>query len=212
VSTRIFFLIACLPLSKEIQPNIKLLWQKLNCLYYHTTDIKLLQYHICQFHYDIADLSAISIRFTIIIPHCGIIKNKEKEKKNPMNNEEFISIRRYLGKSQSQLAQLLCISTKAIQSFEQNWRKVPVYIERQLLVMILMKHNRSENLKPCWEIKRCATSCREVCIAWEYKSKYCWLISGTICEGRVQKSWEQKIKMCKECDVFKTMMPIHQHT
>ena len=124
-----------------------------------------------------------------------------------MNNEEFTRIRHHLGKSQSQIAQLLCVSPKAVQSFEQGWRRIPVYIERQLLILLSMKRGTQENLKPCWEIKHCADSCRQACIIWEYKSRYCWLISGTMCEGRVQKNWEQKIKMCRGCDVFTSMMP-----
>jgi DNA-binding XRE family transcriptional regulator len=38
-----------------------------------------------------------------------------------MNYEEFSRIRHYLDKTQSELAGLLCVSTKAIQSFEQGW-------------------------------------------------------------------------------------------
>jgi DNA-binding XRE family transcriptional regulator len=39
-----------------------------------------------------------------------------------MESNEFSGIRKYLGKTQSELAGLLCVSTKAIQSFEQGWR------------------------------------------------------------------------------------------
>jgi DNA-binding XRE family transcriptional regulator len=41
-----------------------------------------------------------------------------------MNYEEFSRIRHYLDKTQSELAGLLCVSTKAIQSFEQGWRPI----------------------------------------------------------------------------------------
>jgi len=92
-----------------------------------------------------------------------------------MNNEEFTRIRHHLGKSQSQIAQLLCVSPKAVQSFEQGWRRIPVYIERQLLVLLSMKRSTQENLKPCWEIKHCANSCRQVeaaeHVTWERTGK-----------------------------------------
>ncbi|MFC2013250.1 helix-turn-helix domain-containing protein [Chloroflexota bacterium] len=47
-----------------------------------------------------------------------------------MESKEFSKIRQHLGKSQNQLARLLCVSPKAIQSFEQGWRNVPPNAER----------------------------------------------------------------------------------
>ncbi len=44
-----------------------------------------------------------------------------------------------LGKTQSQLARLLDTSLKAIQSFEQGWRSIPVRIERQVLFLLASK-------------------------------------------------------------------------
>ena len=60
-----------------------------------------------------------------------------------MDNDEFTRIRRYLGKSQNQIARLLRVSPKAVQSFEQGWRRIPVYIERQLLVLFSMNPDHS---------------------------------------------------------------------
>jgi transcriptional regulator with XRE-family HTH domain len=51
-----------------------------------------------------------------------------------MEGKEFSQIRHYLGKSQSQLARILCVSPKAIQSYEQGLRHIPIYIERQILL------------------------------------------------------------------------------
>ena len=48
-----------------------------------------------------------------------------------MNKKEFSQIRNQLGKTQMQMAQLLGVSLKAIQSFEQGWREIPVHAERQ---------------------------------------------------------------------------------
>ena len=47
-----------------------------------------------------------------------------------MQSKEFSDIRRYLGKSQKQLAQLLYVSIKAIQSFKQGWREITANAER----------------------------------------------------------------------------------
>ncbi|OFW50408.1 MAG: transcriptional regulator [Actinobacteria bacterium RBG_13_35_12] len=125
-----------------------------------------------------------------------------------MQNKEFSSIRHYLGKSQKQLARLLCVSIKAIQSFEQGWRKVPVSAERQLLFLLSLKRQLNEGGKPCWEIKNCPVEWRENCSAWEFKAgHFCWFINGTFCQGRLEESWEKKIKICRGCKVFQLELP-----
>ena len=62
-----------------------------------------------------------------------------------MDKEEFSEIRRQLGKTQKQMAQLLATSQKAIESFEQGWRNIPVHIERQ--VFFLLVSLNSQNIK-----------------------------------------------------------------
>ena len=66
-----------------------------------------------------------------------------------MKKKELSLIRRYFGKTQKQLAQLLGISAKAIQSFEQGWRSVPIHIERQLLLLLSLKQSRAESSRTC---------------------------------------------------------------
>ncbi len=128
-----------------------------------------------------------------------------------MESNELSNIRKYLGKSQSQLARFLCVSTKAIQSFEQGWRKIPVNIERQLLYLLSLKRSRDENTKPCWEIKKCPIEWRIKCTAWELKSgQSCWFITGTFCEGKIQKDWHEKVKICQQCEVYQTILPTSQ--
>jgi hypothetical protein len=119
-----------------------------------------------------------------------------------MNKKEFSNIRHALGKSQEEMAKLLGISTKAIQSFEQGWRKVPVYAERQMyFLMYLKKH--PEKQKSCWVLNQCPKETRERCPAWEFKASHlCWFINGTICHGTVQKNWQKKIAFCRKCEVF----------
>jgi len=49
---------------------------------------------------------------------------------------------------------------------------------------------------------------RKNCPAWELKAgQICWFINGTICQGKVQKDWNEKIKICRKCKVFKLMVP-----
>jgi DNA-binding XRE family transcriptional regulator len=122
-----------------------------------------------------------------------------------MTKDEFTKIRLLLGKTQSQTAQLIGCSLKAIQSFEQGFRRVPVHVERQLLFLL-------SSLKPsrltCWEIKECPIDLRRYCPAWEFQlGNLCWFVNGTICRGETQETWEKKIRMCRRCDVFKSMLP-----
>ena len=125
-----------------------------------------------------------------------------------MDSKIFSQIRHHLGKTQNELAELLCVSPKAIQSFEQGWRKIPASAERQLLMLLSMEQASKENVRPCWEIISCPLEWRENCFVWEHKEKrFCWLISGTFCHGESQKNWEKKIEICWQCEVFHQAFP-----
>ncbi len=124
-----------------------------------------------------------------------------------MDSKEFSQIRHFFGKTQEQLAQILGVSYKAIQSFEQGWRHIPSYIERQMLLLLSLNRSKDRSVQPCWEILNCPNEWRENCIAWELKAGHlCWFINGTFCQGEVHKSWEKKIQLCRECEVYKSML------
>ncbi|MFC1988138.1 helix-turn-helix domain-containing protein [Chloroflexota bacterium] len=82
-----------------------------------------------------------------------------------MDNREFLHIRRFLRKTQEELARLLCVSPRAIQSFEQGWRNIPASAERQLLFLLSFKRSSEENTGPCWDIRSCPAEWRENCTA-----------------------------------------------
>jgi hypothetical protein len=123
-----------------------------------------------------------------------------------MDKKEFAGIRKRLGKSQREMAQLLAVSLKAIQSFEQGWRNIPAHAERQALFLLAQKGSK-EGGKTCWEIQDCPTEIRQKCPAWEFESGHlCWFISGTMCQGEIRGNWESKMKICKKCEVFRSMV------
>ena len=123
-----------------------------------------------------------------------------------MKKEEFAEIRRVLGKTQKQMAQLLGVSIKAVQSLEQGYRNVSVNIERQVLFLMAMKKNREG--PPCWDIKKCNLSTRVNCPAWEFQiGNLCWFVNGTICCGEVHDNWHAKMEYCRECEMFHAMLP-----
>ncbi len=120
-----------------------------------------------------------------------------------MDNKKFLTIRRDLQKTQKEMAQLLGLSLKAVQSFEQGWRHIPVHVERQVLFLLAMKGKGQEKTRNCWEIRQCLPKQRQNCPAWEFHCGHlCWFINGTICQGLPQKNWQKKIKICQKCLVF----------
>jgi len=128
---------------------------------------------------------------------------------NRMNKKEFSKVRRQLGKTQSQVAQLLGISVKAVQSFEQGWRKIPSYVERQALFLLAMQSDRKGKKSPnCWDVIKCSAETREACPAWQFDCGHlCWFINGTICRGGAEKNWQKKMKICRRCEVFRSALP-----
>ena len=101
------------------------------------------------------------------------------------------------------MSQLLGTSLKAIHSYEQGWRTIPPAVERQLFFMVSRISSSPNGKKPCWRIKKCPTEQKKQCPAWEFKSgNLCWFINGTICEGSTHKNWEDKMKVCRSCEVF----------
>ena len=124
-----------------------------------------------------------------------------------MNKREFVEIRRHLEKTQNQMAQILGVSPKAVQSFEQGWRKIPAHVERQVLFLWALKKDTAKGMRPCWEIRGCPPEICRRCPAWEFKAgKLCWFINGTICRGNVQDSWIKKMRICRKCPVFAANM------
>lgn len=125
-----------------------------------------------------------------------------------MEKKELSKIRKSLRKTQGQMAQLLGVSLKAIQSFEQGWRKIPTHVERQALFLLTMKKRPANRAKPCWVIQKCPLETRRNCPAWEFRAGHlCWFINGTICYGEIQDSWQKKMTICQQCAVFQAMFP-----
>ena len=120
-----------------------------------------------------------------------------------MEGAQFSQIRRTLGKSQRQLARLLGVSAKAIQSFEQGWRRIPSSAERQLLLLLCLKSSSNKASSPCWAVRRCSDRWKANCPSWEFNAgRLCWLVNGTFCRGQLQESWQKKMELCQGCEVY----------
>ena len=120
-----------------------------------------------------------------------------------MTKAELRARRLGMGKTQRQLADLLGMSLRAIHSFEQGWRNIPVHVERQMLFLVMLARRASKPAAVCWATKRCPAHLRKQCPAWEFKAgHFCWFINGTICQGRVRRTWPAKMQICRRCKVF----------
>ncbi|MBW2466571.1 MAG: helix-turn-helix transcriptional regulator [Deltaproteobacteria bacterium] len=125
-----------------------------------------------------------------------------------MEKEEFVKARTKLNKTQKEMSQLLGVSVKAIYSYEQGWRSVPTHVERQMFFLLSRKRRDRKTLpKQCWTIKKCPPKRRKQCPAYEYKAgRFCWLVNGTICECKAQKTWKEKMKICRACEVMADLL------
>ena len=124
-----------------------------------------------------------------------------------VNRKELWIIRNYLGKSALEMAQLLGISERAFRRYEHGWRKVPVHVQRQSLFLLTTKMRQEGRSADCWDIKNCPMETRRKCPAWDFQcGDLCWFINGTICRGGMQKDWEKKMKICRECEVLRSSL------
>ena len=123
-----------------------------------------------------------------------------------MTSEEFSLARKKLGKTQKSLAELLGVSLKAVQSYEQGWRTVPLHVERQVYFLLVNKRkNKPVKRKDCWNLKKC--ECKKTCPAWEFQAGHlCWFLNGTRCECTVNKNLKHKMEICRQCDVLSALL------
>ena len=115
-------------------------------------------------------------------------------------------IRAEMGLHQSELAGLVGIRSRAIQSYEQEWRRPSEMVERMLL---LIAHRRGAGLSRCrcWEQKACSPAVRAQCIAYVTRQGHlCWFLTGTLCEGARQRTWSDKLRLCLDCGFMQDLL------
>ena len=124
-----------------------------------------------------------------------------------MEKEEFVLARTKLDKTPKIMAQLLGVSDKALYSYEQGWRSIPMHVERQVFFLLSRKKREKVLPKNCWVVKKCPPERRNECPAYEYKAgRFCWMINGTFCKGMPQKNWKEKMKICRKCEIILNLL------
>ncbi len=124
-----------------------------------------------------------------------------------MDKEMFSRARARLRKTQKELAALLGVSLKAVQSYEQGWRSVPLHVERQIYFLLVNQRSddRKVKRKDCWRAKKCRR--KHECPAWEFQAGHlCWFLSGTRCECAADKNWKDKMEICRDCEILSSLL------
>lgn len=123
------------------------------------------------------------------------------------------TLRAALGKSQSEMALLLGVSVRAVQSYEQGWRPCPPYVQKLTGLLMFLQHRKANpDISPCWEVKNCDSEKREKCAAFQFGSgEFCWLVTGSNCncDTTQPRSWQSKMVKCTKCPVMTSWLPAH---
>ncbi len=115
---------------------------------------------------------------------------------------DFSRLRSLTGKSQKDLAAMLGVSRKAVESYEQGWRAVPATVERMLYyIAFKLKGPALEAQRPCWEARSCPEEERAFCAAWiSGEGQFCWFITGRLCAASRHSGGSGEY--CYGCPVF----------
>jgi transcriptional regulator with XRE-family HTH domain len=112
-----------------------------------------------------------------------------------------------MGRTQRQMADLLGVSLKSVESYEQGRRHIPANIQR-ILYFMLFKANwqRIGRGRPCWIDRKCPDSVRADCLAWiTREGLFCWFLTGKLCRSAKEQS-RGAPSSCFECDFFKSKL------
>ena len=122
-----------------------------------------------------------------------------------MDRQMFKIARHILSQTQVSFSKLLGVSLKAVQSYEQGYRQIPVHIERKVYFFLSQSRTLSSNTKKnCWDRKKCKS--KHDCPAWEFNAgKFCWFFGGTNCFEGNKNNIHKIMSNCRNCDVVKQL-------
>jgi len=129
---------------------------------------------------------------------------KQLQKKD--HRDVMRTVRDALGMTQADLARTLRVSVRAVQSYEQGWRTLPAPLAIQLLTLLAVHKGHAEHGQPCWELAKCPAGARGECPSFHLAGgRFCWLIAGDTCCGRVPKKGDTTLP-CLSCPVTARLM------
>lgn len=154
----------------------------------------------------------------------GIKRHNDKlEEKIASNTEEIVKKNEQLNKFNNELQVAIRSLEEAKQeiifkneSIENERKKIQVALDQiyALIQEVSTKqdfgvHFAHPNLLKCWEELKCD---QEKCACFGKDPMRCWQVSGTLCNGKVQGTFAEKIGACEKCLLYKkvTVDPIFQ--
>jgi len=79
--------------------------------------------------------------------------------------------------------------------------------KKGLTVSMFFPYQSNEELEkvPCWEYMQCGRDVNDElkCPAYPYFGQVCWAVAGTLCAGKIQGTFAQKIDDCRKCRFYK---------
>lgn len=133
-------------------------------------------------------------------------KTTDTNGQRPKHAETVSRIREIMGRTQAELASALGVSAKAVQSYEQGWRDVPVRVMIQLLVLLALYRRQTMDDVPCWELRNCPAAARDKCAAFTVgRGQFCWFIGDKVCAPKA-RAGEPDIMPCMQCAVVHRLL------
>jgi DNA-binding XRE family transcriptional regulator len=124
------------------------------------------------------------------------------------DNLDIKAVRQELGLSQTELANLVGFSVRAVQSCEQGWRKPSPALEKSII--LLLASHRNKGVFPdvrCWDRTNCSRERCESCITYRTgQGHLCWFLHGTLCTEPRQQDWDSKRSVCLKCAFFHDLL------
>ena len=78
--------------------------------------------------------------------------------------------------------------------------------EKGLTVSMYFPYQSDEKLKnvPCWEYMQCGRNVNDEikCPAYPHFGQVCWAVAGTLCAGKIEGTFAQKIDDCRNCKFY----------
>ncbi|MBM4032042.1 MAG: helix-turn-helix transcriptional regulator [Planctomycetes bacterium] len=117
------------------------------------------------------------------------------------------AVRRHLGKSQSELAAMLGVSVRAVQSYEQGWRHPPATVQKLAALMCHLAWRKDHGpVKPCWEVRGCEPAVRDGCTVYQLSAgDLCWMFERRHLKGGQGAACADRD--CAKCPVTRCWMP-----